>query len=121
MAHREVTSHESQVEGWKVHPLTPDRWDDLEALFGPRGACAGCWCMWWRLTGPQYKEGKGDSNKEAFERIVKAGETPGLLGYAGGKPVGWCAIAPRDAYERLQTERIRILKKVDVKPVWSVT
>src|ERR1700732_3862279 len=32
-----------------VYPLTPDHWDDFEVLFGPRGACAGCWCMWWRL------------------------------------------------------------------------
>ena len=30
-------------------PATPQRWPDLERLFGPRGACAGCWCMWWRL------------------------------------------------------------------------
>ena len=29
-------------------PLTPDRWKDLEALFGKHGATGGCWCMWWR-------------------------------------------------------------------------
>jgi hypothetical protein len=27
--------------------LTPDRWSDVEALFGTRGACGGCWCMLW--------------------------------------------------------------------------
>ena len=32
----------------EFHPLTPDRWADLEALFRPRGAVGGCWCMWWR-------------------------------------------------------------------------
>jgi hypothetical protein len=31
------------------HPLTPERWHDLEQLFGTRGACGGCWCMWWRV------------------------------------------------------------------------
>src|SRR5262245_14820805 len=37
----------SQSDKYKptIHPLTPERWPDLEQLFGPRGACAGCWCM----------------------------------------------------------------------------
>ena len=26
----------------EFHPLTYDRWRDLERLFGERGACAGC-------------------------------------------------------------------------------
>ena len=26
-----------------VHPVTPDRWPDLERLFGPRGAYSGYW------------------------------------------------------------------------------
>jgi GNAT superfamily N-acetyltransferase len=50
---------------------------------------------------------------------VEAGETPGLLAYCDGEPVGWCALAPREAYPRL--ERSRILKPVDAEPVWSVT
>jgi hypothetical protein len=32
----------------EVLPATAERWPDLEALFGKNGACAGCWCMWWR-------------------------------------------------------------------------
>jgi hypothetical protein len=27
------------------YPLTADRWGDFEALVGPSGACAGCWCL----------------------------------------------------------------------------
>src|SRR3984893_15308533 len=33
--------------GLSFYPLTPDRWDDFEVLFGPRGACAGCCWPWW--------------------------------------------------------------------------
>ena len=33
----------------QVHPTTADRWPDLEALFGPKGAFANCWCMAWRM------------------------------------------------------------------------
>jgi GNAT superfamily N-acetyltransferase len=34
------------------------------------------------------------------------------------QPVGWCAVAPREAFQRL--ERSRVLKRVDDNPVWSV-
>jgi GNAT superfamily N-acetyltransferase len=106
---------------WEAHPLTPKRWNDLETLFGERGACAGCWCMWWRLAGPEFKEHRGQANKASFRRIVKSGEVPGIIGYVDAQPAGWCAIAPREAYKRLQEERVRIFKKLDEKPVWTVT
>jgi len=101
-----------------VHPLTPERWADLEALFGERGACGGCWCMWWRLKRSDFERQKGEGNKRAFKRIVSNGETPGILAYADGQPVGWCAVAPREAYPVLA--RSRTLKPVDEEPVWSV-
>jgi len=74
--------------------------------------------MYWRLTQSQFRKQKGAANKRALGKIVASGEAPGLLAYAGGEPVGWCAIAPREAYIRL--EGSRILKPVDSQPVWSV-
>jgi GNAT superfamily N-acetyltransferase len=100
-------------------PLTPDRWPDLEALFGPRGATGGCWCMWWRLKRSEFDALKGEGNRVAFRMVVEEGPPPGVLAYADGQPVGWCAIAPRDDYPALA--RSRILKRVDDQPVWSVT
>jgi hypothetical protein len=35
-------------------PLTPEIWDDFEALFGAHGAFGGCWCMYWRLTRREF-------------------------------------------------------------------
>lgn len=102
-----------------VHPLTADRWPDLEALFGPRGAYGGCWCMFFRLPRVAWSAGCGDGNKAAFRRLVRRGAEPGLLAYDGATPVGWCAIAPREEYGGLA--RSRILKPVDDRPVWSVT
>jgi GNAT superfamily N-acetyltransferase len=99
-------------------PLTPERWADLVKLFGPRGACAGCWCMWFRLGAREFSAGKGAGNRRALRRLVNAGESAGLLAYAGGEPVGWCALAPRAAYRRL--ENSRVLAPVDERPVWSV-
>jgi GNAT superfamily N-acetyltransferase len=102
-----------------VHPLTPNRWADFEALFGPRGAYGGCWCMWWRMTQTDYDRCKGEQNKQSMQAIVAAGDPPGLLAYAGEIAVGWCAIAPRENYSRF--ERTRVLKPVDDQPVWAIT
>ena len=102
----------------KIHALTPERWPDLEKLFGPRGACGGCWCMWFRLKRSEFIKQKGPGNRRAFRRIVCSGEEPGLLAYAGAEPVGWCAVAPRECYPVLA--RSRVLKPIDDRRVWSV-
>ena len=108
------------------HALTPERWGDFEALFGARGACGGCWCMWWRLPRSEFARMKGAPNRAAMRDLVHAGPPPGLLAYladaegnATGTPIGWCAVAPRETYPVL--ERSRVLKRIDDTPVWSVT
>lgn len=100
-------------------PLTVERWPDLEALFGPRGACGGCWDMYWRVPGAEFDRNKGEGNRQAFRTLIESGITPGVLGYVGDKPAGWCAVQPRETYPRLA--RSRSLKPVDDAPVWSVT
>lgn len=106
------------VRGLKFYPVTKDRWSDFEKLFGQRGACGGCWCMWWRLTRKDYDQQKGAGNKKAMKKIINSGDTPGLLAYVNNEPIAWCSIAPRKKYPSL--ERSRVLKKVDNLPVWSI-
>jgi len=101
-----------------VKPLTPETWQDFLQLFGDKGACGGCWCMWWRLPNAQFEQQKGPGNRRALRRLVNAGTVPGLLAYDGSRPIGWCAAAPREEFTRL--ERSRILEPVDDTPVWSV-
>lgn len=98
---------------------TPSRWRDVTTLFGERGACAGCWCMVWRLARRDWEAGKGAGNKRAFQKVVTSGERPGVLAYDGRDPVGWCAVAPREAYPAL--ERSRVMRPVDDQRVWSVS
>lgn len=102
-----------------THPLTPSRRRDFETLFGKNGACAGCWCMWWRLAATKWRAQKGEGNRKAMRSLISDGQTPGLLAYADGQPVAWCAVAPRASYVRLASSRV--LKPVDDHPVWSVT
>ena len=102
-----------------VHPLTPDRWEGFERLFGLNGACGGCWCMWLRLPRKVFDAGKGAGNKKAMRTLVKTGAAPGLIAYDGRTPVGWVAVAPREEYPAL--ERSRVMRRIDDRPVWSVT
>lgn len=99
-------------------PLTPGRWQDLEHLFGPRGAHSGCWCMWWRCTRKQFEANGNAGNREAFRELVEQGDKTGILAYADGEPVGWCSVAPRESYPSLL--RSRTLRSIDARPVWSI-
>src|SRR5262245_22147537 len=101
------------------HPLNPQRWNDFELLFGERGACAGCWCTFWRRPRSEYNRDKGARNRRFMLKVVMSGPPPGILGYLDDEPVGWCAVAPRGDYPAL--ERSRILKPVDDTPVWSIS
>jgi len=100
-------------------PLTSETWKAFERLFGPRGACGGCWCMTWRLHKQDYDMSKGEGNKKAIQKLVKKNEPIGMLAFHGEDPAGWCAIAPREKYIRL--EKSRALKAIDDQPVWSVS
>lgn len=101
-----------------VRPLTPDRWDDLEALFGPSGAYSGCWCLFWRVSSADFAANGNAGNRRALRRLVSTGRVPGLLAYDGDTPVGWVSVAPRTEFVRL--ERSPKLKRVDDLPVWSI-
>lgn len=100
-------------------PLTIKTWSDFETLFGPKGACGGCWCMNWRFQRSDFDKRKGDKNKLAIHSLVKKNEIIGMMAYMDDNPAGWCAVAPREKYIRL--ENSRVLRPVDDKPVWSVS
>ena len=104
--------------GIEVYPVTADRWPDLETLFGPKGAYAGCWCMNWRLRRPVFKALDGDGRKAELRHLTHADHAPGVLAYQGGLPAGWCSIGPREDFAALETSRI--LKRVDDQPIWSI-
>jgi hypothetical protein len=100
------------------YPLTRERWQDFVQLFGERGACGGCWCMWWRMKRSEFELNKGTANKQAMRKLVESRDVPGLIVYEGVEPVGWCSVSPREKFSVLS--RSRILKPIDNKPVWSI-
>jgi GNAT superfamily N-acetyltransferase len=95
-----------QSDALAIHPLTADRWADLEDLFGPeRGASSGCWCLWPRVSGVEFKTMARAERKAAFRGIVAEGPPPGLLAYDAEKAVGWCAVGPRVSLARFQSAK----------------
>lgn len=102
----------------EVRPLTPDLWPALEDLFGKKGACNGCWCVYWRI-GAAYRKRPSEENKAEFRKIVEDGPPPGLLAFLEGQAVGWCQLTPRDALPWLDNSSR--LKRVDDLPVWSIS
>lgn len=102
----------------RFEPLTARNWQVFETLFGEKGACAGCWCMYWRMSRKEYDAQRGAGTKRAMKRLVTAGKPTGVLALEGGRAVGWCSIAPRSDFPVLG--RSRILRPVDDVPVWSV-
>jgi GNAT superfamily N-acetyltransferase len=99
-------------------PVTLNEWPDMQSLFGPNGADGGCWCMWWRIKRSEFDRNHGEANRRAMEAIIRSGEVPGLLAYLQTEPIGWCSVAPREAFPVL--DRSPVLKRVDDRPVWSI-
>ncbi len=101
-----------------VFPATAERWPDLEALFGDHGAYGNCWCTFWRIKRSEFSKMKGEEKKALLKEWTTLPIAPGVLAYDGDKPVGWCAIQPRQNLYPLANSKI--FKPVDDQPVWSI-
>ena len=79
--------------------------------------------MYPRLTDAQMRELPGEGRvsprrREAMTHLAGRDQSPGLLAFEGGEPVGWIAVAPRNEFTRLV--RSRATPPVDDAPVWVI-
>jgi predicted GNAT family acetyltransferase len=103
----------------KFESLGPGNWKQFEILMGEKGGCGNCWCMYFRLPYKDFQANKPDGNKKMMKQLVNKGLPQGLIASMNEEPVGWIAMAPREDYMKLETSRV--FKRVDDKPVWSIT
>jgi GNAT superfamily N-acetyltransferase len=102
-----------------IKELNPNLWRDLEELFGKKGACGGCWCMYCRIDkGEKWPEVKGAEAKRRLKTMVQNGTVRGLLAYAGDEAIGWCTFGERTDFSWLN--RARTLKCDDADRVYSI-
>lgn len=111
-------SESQQIIPLDILPATPARWNDLVELFGPNGACAGCWCMFWRTPHAMFNAMGNDERYAALQSLTTSELPPGVLVYQYGKAIGWCAVGPREHFAAI--ERSRSLKRIDEQPVWAI-
>jgi len=109
----------SFLEKLTFQPLTRNKWGNFVELFGSKGACGNCWCMYYRLSRTDFKEGKSeDGNKNAMKELVWENKPAGVLGLYEEQAIAWCAFAPREDFIKL--ERSRVHKRIDDEMVWSI-
>lgn len=103
----------------ETRELAPGMWAEVEELFGKNGACAGCWCMFWRLgEGEKFDDVKGAKAKERFRALVEEGRAHGVLAFVEGKPVGWCSFERRVDLPKLH--RAPSLQVEGAERAWSL-
>jgi GNAT superfamily N-acetyltransferase len=78
-----------------IRPLTPDRIPAFLTLFGPSGACYGCWCQHFRIRPKDRQTLGSDEKRDLMVARINEGPPPGLLAFQGDDPVGWMQIGPR--------------------------
>lgn len=113
-----------------VVPANKASCEDLHAVFGTRGAAAGCQCQRYKLRPRGYFA--GFPAEERAHRLRKqtdcghpdSGTTSGLVAYLEGEPVGWCAVQPRPAFIGLvRNNRVPWVGRAEDKAddsVWAV-
>lgn len=75
--------------------------------------------MWWRMTRRDWNAASREEKRDRFHAIVDTGPPPGVLAYADGVAVGWCAIGPRETLP--QMNRSRVAAPLDaIEGVWAV-
>jgi GNAT superfamily N-acetyltransferase len=112
----------------EIVPATPDRWDDVQTVFGLRGGAHHCQCQrirlgdkaWWYLS----VEERGHHLREQLDAGPDATTTGALVAYDDGEPAGWVAVAPRTEFVRYRGSQVPWAGRHEDKDddgVWAVT
>jgi GNAT superfamily N-acetyltransferase len=123
-----TTAGESAIS---VVPANEASWEELQAIFGTRGASSRCWCQRYKLA-PRESFGAFPAEERAhrLREQTECGHpgsdtTSGVVAYLDGEPVGWCAVEPRPAFSGLvRNNRVpwegRDEDRAD-ESIWAVT
>jgi GNAT superfamily N-acetyltransferase len=102
----------------RVEPVTAENWELFARFFEAKGSPHFCWCTAYRVR--NASELTAAKKKACTRGLVAAGVPIGVLARQGDEPVGWCSVAPRETYVRL--ERSRTMPRVTplATPTWTI-
>jgi GNAT superfamily N-acetyltransferase len=119
------------VPAISVVPANEASWEDLQTIFGTRGAASWCQCQRYKLRPREaFRNFPVEERAHRLRLQTDCGHpeshsTSGLVAYLDGEPVGWCAVEPRPAYEGLvRNARVPWEGREEDKgddSVWAVT
>ncbi|MBR7835246.1 GNAT family N-acetyltransferase [Actinospica durhamensis] len=113
----------------EIVPANEASWEELQAVFGPRGEAHRCQCQWFLIPASEWRQVSVEDRAQRLRGQTDCGhpeaeETTGLVAYLDGEPVGWCAVEPRVNYPRLRGSRVPWSGRTEDKDdpgVWAVT
>src|SRR5882724_6731643 len=91
------------IDDWKVVPVTRETWNAFVTLFETGGSPHYCWCSPHRFRDAHKMTGPG--KRAAMQSLVDREVSIGVLALDGDVPVGWCSVAPRETYVKLERSR----------------
>lgn len=114
-----------------IVPANEATCNDLQVVFGTRGAAAYCQCQRYKLRAKEaFAKFPVEERARRLREQTECGNpgsrtTSGLVAFLDGDPVGWCAVEPRTAFtDLLRNNRVpwegRVEDKTD-DSVWAIT
>ncbi|OLS14931.1 MAG: N-acetyltransferase GCN5 [Promethearchaeota archaeon CR_4] len=102
-----------------VREITAVDFPVIERLFGPNGACAGCWCMFWRMRASEWRlSGRNEDHRLGFKALLESSKVYAAMAFKSNEPVGWVTYGPRESFPRV--ENSRVLKRAAPLGTWSI-
>ena len=106
------------MRGLRITPVTTDTWETFCRLFEAKGGPHYCWCTSYRARSAAKLTA---AERKAFMRsAVDSGVPVGVIACIGDEPVGWCSVAPRETYVRLERSRTMPRATPPATSTWTI-
>ncbi len=102
----------------RVEPVTSENWEAFAQLFEAKGSPHYCWCTTYRVR--NAPELTGTQKRACMRSSVDADVPIGVLAFSGDEPVGWCSVAPRETYLRLEKSRTMPRATAPATSTWTI-
>jgi GNAT superfamily N-acetyltransferase len=102
----------------RITPVTTENWETFSRLFEAKGAPHYCWCTSYRARNASKLTAA--QKKTLMRSTVDAGVPVGVIACQGDEPIGWCSVAPRETYVRLERSRTMPRATPAATSTWTI-